>query len=164
MKNFFLYLFIFIVGCFALIFALSFFWHEFAFKYVFQALTSFSLIIAGIYYIFKKNIKLGLLLFLLSVIMYYLSGILFLETFPSFKLEYGQALDNNLLYDFWKYFLNAPLCISHYIFRTWHFLIVGLLFANAMVLARARENIFGKFIAANLIAFVFVIVVYFMFR
>jgi hypothetical protein len=164
MRNFFIYLFLFIVACFLLIFLLSFFWHHIAFKYIFQALTSFSLIVAGIYYLFKKRIQLSLLLFLLSAIVYYLSEILFVESIPEFHNKIDYNLNNNLFYELWRYFLNIPLSISFVLIRTWHLLIGALLFANALVLARANENRTGKLIAANFIAILFVMVVYFIFR
>ncbi|MFW5720839.1 MAG: hypothetical protein ACOCWW_00470 [Bacteroidota bacterium] len=164
MRNFFIYLFLFIVGGFIFIFLLSYFYHLGVFKYLFQALTSFSLIIAGIYYLLKGNIKLSISLFILSVLMYYFSELLFLESLPEFKDKFDYSLNNNLVYHLWLYFLNIPLSISHSIIRTWHMLLGAMLFANAMVLARADKNKIEKLVAANFIAILFTMVVYFMFR
>lgn len=152
-----------IIGLLGIILIVSIFWHSFAFKYIFQALTSFSLMMAGIVYIFKKRIGLGLGLFVLSILLYYASEALFIEGL-SFSYSNSGNYNHSLLNNLWIYFLNTPIYTYGQIIRIWHLLIAALLFANAMVFARGEGNKTQKFIAANLMSIVFVIVIYFSLR
>jgi len=150
------YLFLFIVGLFVLIFLLLVSYHHFAFPYLFQGLVSFSFIIAGIYFLFRREIALSIVLFILSVVAFFSSNLLFESKDLGTNFVYNGVAVQNL----WQNFLNKNLFIGEVSLKTWTMLVIAMLISNGIVLSRNSSNKTLKLVSVNLISVAFTIVVF----
>src|SRR6056297_2619128 len=156
MKNFVKYFLIGIVGFSLIILFLGIMWHHIAFKYIFQFFTSFALLMAGIFFLFKGNLSYSLTSFLMSIIFFFISNILFFNV-----LKYNNLSTGSGFYNIWHNFLNRTLFIASVKLKTWHVLLISGLFANGMVVSKSNNNLARKLLGANLIAIMFTIIIFF---
>lgn len=137
MKTVILYFFGFIAGMYVLILFLSMANNHFAFRYLFQVLTSFSILIVVIYYLSNKQIKLAPGLFLLSVVTSNIRELLLNFTTD----QQGNPFSLSPFNDFLTEFLNKYVFIKGRTSRIWMIPMSFIPFTNSLVLVRVSERV-----------------------
>lgn len=131
----------------AIFLVLAIVWRYFAFKLIFQFLTSCGFIFIGFYYFLRTrvqgNVQKGFLFIAMSPVVFFLSELFF---FP-FDVNFSQP---GFSISIWDDFLNVNLYKIGSNIKTWHVLTCFCLFANAIALA--RRPIWQVFVAVNLVS------------
>lgn len=146
------------VGFLVLMFICAVAWHSFAFKYMYQFVTSGGLLLTAFYYLWRPgvtgNIKTGLSFLLLSPVAFFASDLLFAP------LRLQGIVPPGYVFGWDLSFLSMGVSAFPGA-QVWHFLFGFGLFANAMALARRPRPI--VILAANMIAVLatFVVVLWF---
>lgn len=138
-----------ILGIIVLFFLLALGWHFFAFKYIFQFMGSFGLLLLGFYYLLRanvpNNIQKGILLLVFSLVFFLLCNVILFST----KTDVGQSDQNYTSNSFPTQtgsifsFFNKDITLLGNGIKSWHIFLIFAIITNAIALARnPRPRVF----------------------